>query len=301
MPREFTKRTLDLVRRNEVKVEALLDLLSMAAIALVVSTEFVQGDFLIPYLHSSFASVQVWIRSAIWVAFIVSFAVYGIASRRPLHYLQTHFLELLICVTWVPHYADGPYAILNDIFVVSRFVPLEVLQLIGTLAHAWRVVRHTGQRFQEHPVIVVGFAVLVLICSGSALLTHIEPGTFKDFWSDGAWFSLTTITTIGFGDLSPKTPLGKLVTSGMIVIGVSLLGVFWALMVEQVRRWLLKQDPNHDIVMLQEQVMQLTSDLAEAKETVGRLEAQSKESHDMLKLLVERSQDKKATDGLASE
>ena len=42
-------------------------------------------------------------------------------------------------------------------------------------------------------------------------------------WIDTAYFSVITLTTIGYGDFSPATDLGKLFTIGYIVIGVGVI------------------------------------------------------------------------------
>ena len=50
-------------------------------------------------------------------------------------------------------------------------------------------------------------------------------------WLDSLYFSVITLTTIGYGDFSPQTDLGKMFTSVYIVIGVALiLGFFNSLM-----------------------------------------------------------------------
>ena len=50
-------------------------------------------------------------------------------------------------------------------------------------------------------------------------------------WLDTLYFSLITLTTIGYGDFSPQTDLGKIFTLLYIVIGVALiLGFFNSLM-----------------------------------------------------------------------
>lgn len=42
-------------------------------------------------------------------------------------------------------------------------------------------------------------------------------------WLDSLYFSVITLTTIGYGDFSPKTDLGKIFTMGYIIVGVSLI------------------------------------------------------------------------------
>ena len=52
-------------------------------------------------------------------------------------------------------------------------------------------------------------------------------------WLDSLYFSVITLTTIGYGDFSPQTNLGKIFTLLYIVIGVALiLGFFNSLMLD---------------------------------------------------------------------
>jgi len=43
---------------------------------------------------------------------------------------------------------------------------------------------------------------------------------------DAFYFSVTTLTTVGYGDLTPKTPIGKLFTVGYILSGLGLIASF---------------------------------------------------------------------------
>lgn len=62
----------------------------------------------------------------------------------------------------------------------------------------------------------------LILLSGTIFYRNVEGWS----WIDALYFSVTTISTVGFGDLSPQTPLGKLFTVFYIFIGV---GVFVAL------------------------------------------------------------------------
>lgn len=263
-------------KRAEPAVNSLLGVLSILAMALVVSTELVNAHWTVPFLRCSWIDVQLVSRTIIWGAFVLSFVTYCVLSGRPLSYVRQHLLELVICVAWVPHYTEGSLSHFVEMFSLSRVVPIDVLQLAGTLSHAARVVKFTAQRFRSHPIVVVGSAALLLVASAAALLNHVEPHTFPSFW-DAAWFSLTTITTIGFGDLVPKTMAGRLITSGMIILGVSLAGVFIGLVSEIVRKRLLNPDgptgaPVHPDV--QNQLDELAAQQRRTNELLHRLLAE---------------------------
>ena len=71
------------------------------------------------------------------------------------------------------------------------------------------------------------FRVLVALVV-SILLSGTTFYTFAENWSvvDAFYFSVTTLTTVGFGDPAPTTTLGKLFTVLYIFVGLSIIGGF---------------------------------------------------------------------------
>ena len=61
----------------------------------------------------------------------------------------------------------------------------------------------------------VGFCMLCLCLFCAAILFQVEKETFGNI-GNAIYFVMTTTTTIGFGDFSPKTPLGKIITVGLL-------------------------------------------------------------------------------------
>lgn len=65
-------------------------------------------------------------------------------------------------------------------------------------------------------------SVLVVLTVGTLVFHQLED------WSllDSLYFSVVTLATIGYGDLTPTTPTAKLFSIFYIIIGVGILGVF---------------------------------------------------------------------------
>jgi hypothetical protein len=63
------------------------------------------------------------------------------------------------------------------------------------------------------------FLVVILLLSGALFYRSVEGWTLLD----SLYFSVATLTTVGYGDLSPTTPASKVFTMAYILVGVGVL------------------------------------------------------------------------------
>lgn len=68
------------------------------------------------------------------------------------------------------------------------------------------------------------FATFTLILFSSFFMYYIEPETFGSPF-EGLWWTMTTVVTVGYGDVSPATLSGKLFAMFLYVIGIGLMTV----------------------------------------------------------------------------
>jgi voltage-gated potassium channel len=80
-------------------------------------------------------------------------------------------------------------------------------------------------------VVVTGFASLVVLGGGTALwlVEGERPDSTIRSWGDALWLSLTTLTTVGYGDHVPVTASGRLMAAGVMVAGVAVIGAVAAI------------------------------------------------------------------------
>jgi len=102
-------------------------------------------------------------------------------------------------------------------------------------------VMYISVRQSQHALFALGFFVTMVLTVFSTLLYFAERGTWDDILetfinTDGdpsqfasipaaAWFVIVTITTVGYGEITPRSFLGRLVTLPLLVFGLLLIAL----------------------------------------------------------------------------
>jgi voltage-gated potassium channel len=76
-------------------------------------------------------------------------------------------------------------------------------------------------------VVCIGF-VVVVFCSIAVLHVETAPDSIIRTAEDALWWAMATITTVGYGDVYPKTVAGRAVGVVLMVTGIVLFSAFTA-------------------------------------------------------------------------
>lgn len=85
-----------------------------------------------------------------------------------------------------------------------------------------RIVKTMISIFKEEESRSLFFLTLFMLLIGMLFYAQVEGFA----WLDAFYFSFTTLTTIGYGDLYPVTAVGKIFTILYTLIGLGLMGMF---------------------------------------------------------------------------
>jgi voltage-gated potassium channel len=165
---------------------------------------------------------------------------------------------------------------------VARFARLLRLMRLGramrVLLFAFRGLDKLVRTFELGLLKRSVFIALALLVFGALSIAALEGTPQVESFGDSLWWSFATIVTGGFADLyNPVTPTGRLVTVGLILLGLTVTGIFTAsltsvLVEDDSNRLELRQlQFNHSLQEIDHKLDLLTGETREAVVALERV------------------------------
>jgi voltage-gated potassium channel len=151
---------------------------------------------------------------ATWLVFLADFVV---QARHRERYRRTRLgrFDLFVVIATAPWFLlPGAHA--GSFVVLLRLARIARLMMASKGAH--RLFDRLGR------VAAVAGGVVVL---GSLVAYHAEHPTNPEFATvgDALWWGIVTLTTVGYGDIVPKTPAGRWAAVVIMITGIAVLGL----------------------------------------------------------------------------
>ena len=193
----------------------------------------------------------------IWVAFIIDYVVSISLARNKKAWFKNNLITLMS-------------------IVLPIFRPLRLLRLVAVL----NVLNRTsGMAVRGRITMSVCSSAVLLIYIGSLAILDVErtaPGAKITDFGKALWWTFVTVTTVGYGDLSPVTWQGKCIAVGLMVTGIALIGIVTATLAS----WIVDRVDSETDKRAQEsssEIQQLRSSVAELSATVTALHDELRE------------------------
>jgi voltage-gated potassium channel len=147
--------------------------------------------------------IALWL---VWAVFAVDYVTRFSLAQNKVQFLKTHLFDLASVV-------------------LPMVRQLRVLRLITVITLLNK--KFHGKIRQRVSIYVAGVTIIVVFCASLAVLDaerHAQDASITTF-GDALWWTLTTMSTVGYGDRFPVTAEGRLVAALLMVGGIALLGV----------------------------------------------------------------------------
>ena len=103
----------------------------------------------------------------------------------------------------------------------------------GRAAHPQNLIERRMSKFLREPpsvrlaANVIVTATLLIVVLGGVMMRVLDHKEYGSIWL-GMWWVLQTVTTVGYGDLTPTSAIGRILTSVVMLWGVAFLAIITA-------------------------------------------------------------------------
>lgn len=180
----------------------------------------------VPSLYALYSDLFIWLEWVITLLFTVEYGLRLYCAPSAFRY-ATSFFGLVDLLSILPTYLGllipgvQTLAVLRGLRLLRVF---RILKLVRFLDEA--TVLTSALKASLRKIIVFLMAVTCLVIPLGTLMYLIE-GPEHGFTSipESIYWAIVTLTTVGYGDISPETPLGKGVACVIMILGYGIIAV----------------------------------------------------------------------------
>ena len=162
----------------------------------------------------------------ITVFFTIEYLLRIISIQKPLKYVFS-FYGIIDLLAILPMYMSIFFPATNILTIVRvlRFFRLFKILHIPQISHQSYQLKEALEGSKEKILVFIYFVVISAVIIG-ALMYFVE-GKESGFTSipAGIYWAIVTLTTVGYGDISPATPLGQFLASLVMIMGYGIIAV----------------------------------------------------------------------------
>lgn len=229
--REKCRRIIFLSNRP---TEKLFDVLLIGAIIsslIVVMLESVES------LRLEYGGLLNGLEWLFTIVFTIEYAIRLYVARSAFRYARS-FFGIVDLLSILPTYLDlllpGAHYLmtLRVLRVLRIFRVLKMVQFVGEANQLVQAIRESARK-----IAVFIFAVVTLVCILGSMMYLIE-GPENGYTSipKSVYWAIVTLTTVGYGDISPQTTLGQLFASVIMITGYGIIAVPTGIVTAEIAR-----------------------------------------------------------------
>lgn len=180
----------------------------------------------VPETHERWGSWLLGAELVITTLFSIEYVMRLYSARRPSRYAFSFFgiIDLLAIIPGIASiFLPGLHflATIRILRVLRIFRILNMVQFMGEGNSLWLALKRS-----RHKIAVFLSTVLTVVVFVGSMMFLIE-GADSGFTSipKSIYWAIVTMTTVGYGDIAPRTPLGQLVASLLMVVGYGIIAV----------------------------------------------------------------------------
>jgi voltage-gated potassium channel len=246
--KDSTKKTSWKQRLHEIIYEAdtpqgkLFDVVLLIAIITSIILVMLESVEKIDIKYHNTLYIGEWVIS---ILFTIEYILRIVAIKKPFKYIFS-FYGIIDFLSTIPIYLS--------FFIVGSqgLVALRALRLLRVF-RILKLGRYIGAsnklmlalKASKAKIAVFLFFVLI-VCIILGTIMYMVEGAENGFTNipKSIYWAIVTLTTVGFGDIAPQTPLGQLIASVIMILGYSIIAIPTGIVSSEMTKTTTEQDHN---------------------------------------------------------
>jgi voltage-gated potassium channel len=222
-PTSLRSRLHEIIFEADTPAGKLFDVLLIISIILSVVMVMLDSIGSIQAAYGRLLYIGEWFFT---ILFTIEYCLRLFSVGRPLAYATSFFgvIDLLaVLPTYLSIFFPGTqyFLVIRILRVLRIFRVLKLVQYLGEARMLSQALRASRRK-----ITVFLFVVLVLVIIFGSLMYLIEdPDSGFTSIPQSIYWTIVTLTTVGYGDISPQTALGQTIASLIMIIGYGIIAV----------------------------------------------------------------------------
>ncbi len=190
--------------------------------------------------HAAYGNLFYWLEWGFTIVFTIELAVRIYCLDKPLRYLKSFYgvVDVIaVLPTWLLLVLPGAQTlvVVRLLRILRIFRVLRLMQFVGEAQLLLDALKRSSR-----PIFLFLFSIFMLVTIFASVMYVIESAE-SGFTSipTAIYWAIVSLTTVGYGDIVPATPLGQAITVMLMLTGYSIIavptGVFSAQVIRSLR------------------------------------------------------------------
>ncbi len=197
----------------------------------------------IPHWHQAYGNTFLKLEWGFTIFFTIEYILRLVCIKKPWSYVFS-FLGIIDLLSIIPGYATLLLSGSQSLLVFRALRLLRIFRIFK-LSHYLSEMQFLGLaiRGSLKKISIFMLTVITLVIIMGSVMYLVEDGRngFNSIPASIYW-AIVTITTVGYGDISPVTPLGKFVASAIMLMGYAIIAVPTGIITTQMALAMMKKE-----------------------------------------------------------
>ncbi len=180
----------------------------------------------VPFIRSEYGHELRIMEWTITLIFSIEYILRILIVRKPVRYIFSFYgiIDFLAVIpTYVSLFIVGSHSLL--VIRVLRLLRVFRILKLTRYTNAGKTLGRAMWASREKISVFIFFVITLVIIIGTIM--YLVEGETNGFTSipQSIYWAIVTLTTVGYGDISPQTPLGQFLASLVMIIGYAIIAV----------------------------------------------------------------------------